>query len=203
MSSSILFIIWIGISLFIFIARLCIIKKQIRERGKWWAISDEDELIYLDWSEKKDFTGISLMGIGIGSSLIFPYVLFIAGSLVYFISKMIISVVGMSEKITKVPEPGWHKQLSEEEKKLLWNQKMPHPLTFYPVEAKEDPNFDKKMWSMAKLVWTSHLIREQETEDCSKGGKHEFGTDGQHQNEFCKKCYISKIGYREKNENNS
>jgi len=26
--------------------------------------------------------------------------------------------------------------------------------------------------------------------DCSKGGQHEWGTDGLHSNQFCKKCFI-------------
>lgn len=28
--------------------------------------------------------------------------------------------------------------------------------------------------------------------ECAKGGEHEWGIDGQHQNEFCKKCFITK-----------
>ena len=33
-------------------------------------------------------------------------------------------------------------------------------------------------------------------EECSKGGKHEWGTDGQHSKEYCKKCFKSKASYK-------
>ena len=28
--------------------------------------------------------------------------------------------------------------------------------------------------------------------DCPKGGNHEWGIDGQHSNQYCKKCFVSK-----------
>jgi hypothetical protein len=38
----------------------------------------------------------------------------------------------------------------------------------------------------------NELIRIGQWELCSKGGEHQWGTDGQHSNEFCKKCFTSK-----------
>ena len=33
--------------------------------------------------------------------------------------------------------------------------------------------------------------RSRAADSCAKGGKHEWGIDGMHSNEFCKKCFIS------------
>lgn len=36
------------------------------------------------------------------------------------------------------------------------------------------------------------------TKRCPKGGDHDWGTDGQHSNEFCKKCFIDKYVFRDR-----
>lgn len=36
--------------------------------------------------------------------------------------------------------------------------------------------------------------RDIDPNSCSKGGEHQWGTDGAHSNEFCKKCFIDKPG---------
>jgi len=43
------------------------------------------------------------------------------------------------------------------------------------------------------------MTKEQviENEECSKGGLHEWGTDGVHFNTFCKKCFKNKDEGRE------
>jgi len=30
--------------------------------------------------------------------------------------------------------------------------------------------------------------------ECSKGGEHQWGTDDQHSNEYCKKCFVKHSG---------
>ena len=39
-----------------------------------------------------------------------------------------------------------------------------------------------------------HLSSESSGQDnaCPKGGEHEWGIDGMHSNEYCKKCFISR-----------
>lgn len=57
-----------------------------------------------------------------------------------------------------------------------------------------------RLWAAGKIVGKGvcDAVRalEQalgpEVEFCSKGGEHVWGTDGQHSNEFCKRCFVSK-----------
>ncbi len=49
------------------------------------------------------------------------------------------------------------------------------------------------------IVWPKelHHLSEASTrsdDSCPKGGRHEWGIDGAHSNEFCKKCFISSGG---------
>ncbi len=56
-----------------------------------------------------------------------------------------------------------------------------------PAEIKE------KGHCKCQLFWESfeRYIKEKKLEDiCSKGGAHDFGTDGQHLNRYCHKCFI-------------
>jgi len=48
-----------------------------------------------------------------------------------------------------------------------------------------EPNVD--WWNIKQ-----ELYRIGQWELCTKGGDHQWGTDGQHSNEFCKKCFTSK-----------
>ena len=45
------------------------------------------------------------------------------------------------------------------------------------------------------LFWKGYetYIKSRNLAGCSKGGDHEWGTDGAHQNVFCKKCFVSKV----------
>lgn len=36
------------------------------------------------------------------------------------------------------------------------------------------------------------LKRNLDHSECSKGGRHKWGIDGAHSNEYCKKCFVDK-----------
>lgn len=45
---------------------------------------------------------------------------------------------------------------------------------------------------LAEAVYALKEALGPDGEFCSKGGEHVWGTDGQHSNEFCKRCFVSK-----------
>lgn len=56
---------------------------------------------------------------------------------------------------------------------------------------------DKSIYPSSRLRIvrvTMDIVMPEEYEkylSCPKGGEHEWGTDGMHQNEFCKKCFMN------------
>ncbi len=46
------------------------------------------------------------------------------------------------------------------------------------------------------LFWLDHrtYMKFKNLDVCAKGGDHEWGIDGLHQNVFCKKCFVNKVG---------
>jgi len=65
---------------------------------------------------------------------------------------------------------------------ITWPKILPACLDFFRPPERWD------VWSDDGLACPCFEL----SSDCPKGGNHVWGTDGQHSNEFCKKCFKTK-----------
>lgn len=59
------------------------------------------------------------------------------------------------------------------------------------IEKGEPPNYVELVAELMRRQ-TPPLLPAPGGEGCSKGGDHEWGIDGAHSNEFCKKCFVGR-----------